>query len=186
MVKIFCKFSFLFAIFLVFNCCKKDSQQRYDWTIYNNNRVIVCVVTDKTEQELLSCLQTGSCCVLSNRNSITSCNYVRNESDVYCWVINGKFYKDLSNSYAEFYANCVFGGVAKLKVDCNTYCENLYTRKCLILNRRDTSYSAATQKNICNTSLLDSIYRYNYIFRKNKFDTTIIDQYGKDSVNWFK
>lgn len=132
------------------------------------------------------CLQTGSCCTLSNRNSITPCNYVRYESDVYCWIINGKFYKSLSNSYADFYANCVFGGVSKQKVDCNTYCENLFTRKCLILNKRDTSYSAAVLKNICNTSLLDSIYRYNYIFIKNQFDTTIIEQYSKDSINWFK
>ena len=171
----------LFTNFIA--CNKKVAETKFCWQIIDfagNNLNTVC---DKTEAELIECSKNATCGNYNGGSGLTSCNYYKIEGDKFCWLINNKYYVNLTENQAQLYAKCFFNGVNALKVDCG-YCKDWYNREKRIYKPTSLiTYSSISTKNYCGDTL-KTIFQGRQITRKNDADSLIIIQFSNDGINW--
>ena len=172
------------CLFFLFNSCTKSNQQKYCWKIVDNVGNDLSQVCDKTEQELLDCFKNSNCGIVNGGSGLNPCNYYIVESQTFCWVINGRFYKNMTAAAANHQAKCYGGGAIATKVDCTTYCQNWYNREERIYKMNySQTYSSITTKAYCGLGL-DTVFQSKRVRLRETSDSIINLQFSKDGVNW--
>jgi hypothetical protein len=177
---------FLFFLFTVFICaaCKKESPHRTNWQVIDNAGNNLQVVNNKTEEELIACLSSGSCGTVNGGNVYT-CNYYDLNAPKYCWNINGTIIGPMPQKLADCFGN--LPDANRLPGICSSNpCERWYTRyKRTYKPTGQFAYSSITTKNYCNT---DTIALFNNpipIIIKDDADSLVLWQRSKTGADFY-
>ena len=175
---------FIFSI----SSCNKDSSEglsaKHCWQLVDfsgNNLAQLC---DKTEAELIECVNNRSCGNFFGGGPITSCNYYQADGEKLCYQIGSNVTPDpLTESHAKLIARCYYGNAPLIKFDCIA-CKFWYTREKLQKKPSGSIvYSPVTKRNYCGDTLT-KIFQGRQIIRKDDADSLIIIQFSNNGQNW--
>ena len=168
----------------IFSCKKENASQRGCWMLIDFAGNEMATICNKTEAELIACVQNGSCGVLSGGATLSNCNYFKIEGERGCWEIGGRIVKDLYENQAKLYARCFQGGVQANKVDCANYCHIWYTREKRVYRPTNgITYSHITASRLCADALVGIGSQREKVIRSSA-DSIIYLQYSLDGINW--
>jgi hypothetical protein len=170
----------VFVLLLVlFFSCKKESDQKFDWQLVNNNGTNLNIIYNKTEQELINCTSCGN--FNGNGWNLKFCNYYKVSEPIYCWYSDsrGTYY----GSMPEKLAHCFVPDARQIMcTSCdywysrikNIYKKNGYytigsiTKKCYISKDTISLFSDIT-KQIIIRNTLDSLILLERSFDGKKY-----------------
>ena len=180
------RFKILTIILLLVNvsCKKEKNADRTCWQIIDFAGAKLNKVCDKTESELIDCVDNGSCGTFNVPNPITNCFYYKIEGNEFCWKINGNYFaSNMTEEEAKLYAICFYNNGILTKIDCNS-CELWYNReKRLYKPTGFITYTMVSGQHYCDDTLA-TIYQGRQIVRKDDVDSLITIQFSNDSVHW--
>jgi hypothetical protein len=167
---------------LFFMSCKKESNKKYCWQMTDNIGNDLNVICDKTEAELLDCVNSGACGIYGG--PVTNCNYYKVEGDKFCWKINNYYFRDITENRATLMARCFFGNATVIKTDCSFACAFWFHREKRTYKPNSTiTYSQVTKENYCADTLA-TLYQGRQIIRKDDADSLIVIQFSNNGINW--
>jgi hypothetical protein len=180
----------LMVSFVLFNVsCSKDKTPesfRSCWQLVDFAGNKIGQVCDKTEDELVDCVNNNTCGPFSTsvQTPLNSCYYYKVESDTFCWFINDStVIKNFTESQAQWMARCHFNNGRLTKINCAD-CEQWYNREKRIYKPTGfVSYSVISGKYYCYDTLA-TIYQGREIVKKDDVDSLIVIQFSNDRMHW--
>ena len=170
-------------ILIVIISCSKSANDKYCWQIVDFNGNNIEMICDKTEAELINCVDNGTCGNATIIGTLGSCNYYKIDGAKYSWMINDKFYKSLYADQARLMAHCYGNNTTPLQVDSN-YCKKWYTRKIITFKpNQSTTYSGISSQDYCADSL-KTIYQGRKIVLRDVTDSLIVLEFSSDGMHW--
>lgn len=144
-----------------------------------NNLNVIC---DKTESELVECVNSGACG--NYGGPATSCNYYKVEGDRYCWKVNNYYYGSMTENEVAFRARCYHGNAGYVRADCSLACTFWFHREKRTYKPNNTiTYSQVTKELFCGDTAA-TIYHGRQIIRKDDADSLIVIQFSNNGINW--
>ncbi|WP_276504501.1 hypothetical protein [Terrimonas pollutisoli] len=173
----------LLLIFCLFNfTCKKESGTKYCWQIIDGVGNDMGIVCDKTEAELLECVNNHTCGIYLT-TSLTNCFYYKAEGEEYCWFIDSSYMIKATETKMAHLRKCFNFTSTAVKVDCN-YCQFWYSRKKSAYKPNGQfTYSPITRQQYCGDTT-QTLYQGREIVLKNDADSLVVIQFSKDGVIW--
>ena len=168
--------------------CKKDKAEeisaKHCWQIIDYSGNNLAQICDKTEAELIECVNNKTCGNFLGPNPITSCNYYQTDGEKFCYQIgNSTTSEPVTESYANLLSRCYRGGAAIIKTTCIT-CQRWYTRdKMTYKPNNTTTYTQIRIGNYCGDTLT-KIYQGRQIIKKDDADSLIVLQFSNNGTNW--
>jgi hypothetical protein len=174
----------LFICFILFTSCKKESSTKHCWQLVDNAGNNLAIVCNKTESQLIACVNNSSCGSFVNGGSISNCNYYNTDGDRFCWKIGTAYLRDLTEGQAAMYARCYYSNATPVKTDCSFACTRWYHReKRTYKPTSNITYSTITFENFCGDTLT-TLYQGRQIVRKDDADSLIVIQFSNNGTNW--
>src|SRR5258708_15344904 len=164
--------------------CTKESNQKHCWQIVDNLGNNLTQICDKTEAQLIACAKNGTCNIAPGTD-LKPCSYYMSDTKQYCWLINNRYYYNkMTEDEVNKLMQCHFPGGTASKADCNSNCQNWYSRKkSTSLQTEMFTYSPVTFRTWCGDSA-DIINSNRKIILKSDFDSLIIIQFSIDGIYW--
>jgi hypothetical protein len=177
-------FQILVCFSIFFMSCKKESNKKYCWQIMDNIGNDLNAICDKTESEMINCVNSGACGYYFGGSPITNCNYYKIEGDKFCWKINNSYFRDITANRAALNARCYYGNATPIKVDCSYACGFWFHREKRTYKPNNTvTYSPVTNEIYCGDTLA-TLYQGRQIIRKDDADSLIVIQFSNNGINW--
>ena len=172
----------LCLIFLI-SCKKTESEQRSCWQIVDYNGNKVDVICDKTEAELIKCVNDGSCRIYTAITVFTECNYYKIGGEKFCWRFSdNRISENITENEARMSGKCFHGGLVG-KADCYP-CKNRFHRQKKTYKPANTvTYSSVTNEIFCGDTL-SKLFQGRQIIRKDDLDSLIVIQFSNNGINW--
>jgi len=162
--------------------CKKEGEKKYCWQIIDNLGNDMGVVCDKTEAELLACVNNGTCGFYTG-GTLTSCFYYKSEGVEFCWIIDSSYMVKATENKLALLRKCFNFSSAAIKVDCN-YCQFWYSRKKSTYKPDGRfAYSPITFRQYCGDTTR-TLYQGREVIIRNDADSLIVIQFSNDGMNW--
>jgi hypothetical protein len=162
--------------------CKKEGEKKYCWQIIDNVGNDMGVVCDKTEAELLACVNNRTCGTYAT-GALTSCFYYKAEGEEFCWLINDSYMIKATENKLAHLRRCFNLSSTAIKVDCN-YCQFWYNRKKSTYKPDGRfAYSPITHRQYCGDTTR-TLYQGREIIIKNDADSLIVIQFSKEGTTW--
>jgi hypothetical protein len=172
----------LLLVTLLSYSCKKEGEKKYCWQIIDQLANDMGVVCDKTEAELTTCVNNGTC-GFYNGGTLTSCFYYKVEGEEFCWFVDNSYMIRATENKLALLRKCFNLSSTALKVDCN-YCQFWYSRKKSTYKPDGRfAYSPITQKQYCGDTTR-TLYQGREIIVKNDADSLIVIQFSNDGMSW--
>lgn len=172
----------LLSVTLFNYSCKKEKEKRYCWQILDqmaNNMGVIC---DKSEAELLACINNGTC-GFSNGGTLNSCFYYKVEGEEFCWFVDNSYMIKATENRLAVLRKCFNLSSTILKVDCN-YCQFWYNRKKSTYKPDGRfAYSPITHNQYCGDTV-QTLYQGREVIIKNDADSLIVIQFSNDGTSW--
>lgn len=172
----------LLFLSLVNFTCKKDAEKKHCWQIIDavgNDMGMVC---DKTEAELIECVNNNSC-GFSTGGTLTSCFYYKAEGEEYCWFVDDRYMIRATENKLALLRKCFNFNSTAVKVDCN-YCQFWYSRKKSTYKPDGRfAYSPISRQEYCGDTT-KTLYQGRQIVIKDDLDSLIVIQFSNDGTNW--
>lgn len=179
--------SISFVLLLVFLAlftysCKKESEKKYCWQIIDNVGNNMGVVCDKTEAELVSCVNNRTCGVFF-AGTISSCFYYKAGGEEFCWLIDSSYMLRATENKLAHLKRCFNLSSKAEKIDCS-YCQFWYNRKKSIYKPDGRfAYSSVTHQQYCGDTAR-TLYQGREVVIKNDADSLIVIQFSSDGRSW--
>ena len=179
---------------LVFVCsllflisCKRDAPaaQKHCWQIIDNVGNAMANICDKTEAELLACVNNGSCGSFTGITPLTSCNYYQTDGPKDCYLINGSVSEEITESQAKTYANC-FGNRSGVytRATCIPCAFWFHRKKSTYKPNNSFTYSTITRQRFCGDTL-QTLFPGRQLIIKDDADSLIVIQFSDNGTNWW-
>jgi hypothetical protein len=178
---------FLSVLLLLLMClfnytCKKEAEKKYCWQIIDNVANDMGIVCDKTEAELLACINNRTCGFYTGW-TLTPCFYYKAEGEEFCWLVNGSYMIKSTENKLALLRKCFSFNSTTVKVDCD-YCQFWYSRKKSTYKPDGRfAYSPITHREYCGDTTR-TLYQGREIIVKNDADSLIVIQFSNDGTNW--
>jgi hypothetical protein len=174
-----------FGLLFFVSCKKTNDSAKHCWQIIDVSGNLLNQICNKSESEMLACVNSGACGTYNGGRPLTSCEYYQTDGDLFCWKINNRYYSNLTESAANVYAKCFSGDSATvpLKIACSS-CLNYFTREQITTYApTDTVYYTPISYNqYCGDSL--AIVASGNHTIKSTPDTVIIQQFSVNGVDF--
>lgn len=170
-------FLFIFALILL-GACKKDNTPRFCWQVLDNLGNELISICDKTEDELKECVRTGACNININNGNLGPCNYYKIEGEKFCWMLNGAFVQNQSQTQINHTIQCFGSGTwTATKVACD-YCKKWYTREKRTYKPTNSfNYSSVEYRFFCGDTVR-TLFHGRQVIRKDNADSLIVVQFS--------
>lgn len=182
--KIFLPLFIIGAIFLS-SCKKENGGGRHCWQLIDNAGNNLNIICDRTENELIACINNGNCGSFMGGATFTSCNYFNADGPKSCYLINGQASEQpLTEDQARVYASC-FGSRqgSYVKADCLDCAFWYHREKRTYKPTNAFVYSTITRQKFCGDTLA-TLYPGRQIIRKDDADSLIVIQFSNNGTNW--
>ena len=171
----------LLIISCFFMSCKKETEQKYCWQMIDALGNKLDSVCNKTEAELIACVNDKTCGLYGFSGNVTACNYYRLDEPKQCWLINGIYYGDITEGEANIFARCFSNVTTPVKTTCLT-CEWWYHRE--KSTHRPTNvirYEKVQQERFCGDTIT-TLFTGREIIIKNTIDSLVVIQFSKNGI----
>lgn len=171
---------------LLFASCKdeQDPSNRHCWMIIDLNGNDLGQVCNRTEAELLLCATNGSCGDFPPGTILSQCDYYQADGPRYCYMINGSYRADLTESQAALYTRCFGNGSATaVRVECGT-CAHWYHRiKRTGKANGNSIYEGVRREQFCGDTAA-TIFQGRQVILKDDADSLVVRQFSNNGTNW--
>ena len=173
---------YLTLIIILTFSCKKTEPERHCWMIIDNLGNPVTRICDKTESELLECVNNRSC-ISYTSGTLSTCNYYVDEGEKFCWMINNAFVKGQAEAGVTLISRCFGAGGIPQKVACN-YCSKWYSRTKHLYKPANTFfYSVTNIQQYCGDTA-KTLFQGRQVIKKDNPDSLVTLQFSSDGINW--
>lgn len=159
--------------------CKKETEQKHCWQIIDALGNDLDSVCNKTEAELIACINNKTCGLYGFSGNVTACNYYRLDEPKKCWLINGIYYGDITEGQANIFARCFSSVTTPVQTACLT-CEWWYHReKSTYRPTNITRYGLIQHERFCGDTTT-TLFTGREIVRKDTNDSLVVIQFSKN------
>lgn len=173
----------LCQIFLISACEKEHVSHKFCWQLVDDAGLDVNLICDKTESELIECVNNGSCAISGGITTFNNCSYYKAGGEKFCWRINNVLVPNITQEKAQLFARCRYGGTATLSTACDS-CQDWFHREQRTFKPTNAvTYSSITVENFCGDTLA-TLFTGRQIIRKDDVDSLILIQFSENGINW--
>ncbi|RYD81965.1 MAG: hypothetical protein EOP53_04955 [Sphingobacteriales bacterium] len=179
-------FSALLLCWVFLSSCNHDKSldAKHCWQLIDNAGNNLNYICDKTEAELIACVNNNTCGVFNAGAGLNNCNYYMADGPKSCYLINGVVTEQITESQAALYAKCFFGSTGNyIKTDCDPCVFWYHREKRFRKPSTQFVYTQITKEKFCGDTLA-TLYQGRQIIRKDDADSLVIIQFSKDATNW--